>query len=760
MSDHPACQPISDTEFNVLRVTVEELDKKFLAKLHITLRVPFAREVNVSGPYRDSRSEAIKDGCELGKRYIVEGEAGAKSIAFKLKRKRWTMQERADADEKQLSEFVLPGFQGNQALLQPLQQRLQPIGEGWVRHSDDLLVHQQSQIFFAQSGDRAGKYLRRGGGAGWEEVEPPHTAQDHQTPVRLASASCIKHGAKLDRAVLLNDITRIARLACKIPLGFVDRPACACAIFQGHRNAEAAQWCAENAHKKLLPLLAEKIHLHSTAELEAILRRTLVELDAELLAGSLAYTGCSALIAVCLGDRLVAAGVGQVRMTVFPHGGNPMPLLDGGGSLDSEKELARIRAAGGAVQHGQVLRQADVDDDVQRILSARNVFDALTIEAEEMVEEKSVRSAFRRLALRVHPDKRGDAEGAEAGACKAAFSRLDAAREAAEAMLAEDAEASREVFRVLRGEVHTRAGAARLLGLEGEASAEEAAPAAKALQKKFSKLQQVCPDFDQAVATCEEAVETLRRPFTEEALPRYEALLADGVSTSRAMGLRDLRRPRPVVAMSPQTASWQIPAGAGARVALLCGATAAVADARLAATSAQHAQRPKATALRWCLDALEVGSAGGAGCSTGICIAVGQQREEATARAAKKPRVAPGSEAVVRVRHLLVGHQQLRQADPLARRAPAARSAQEAEEAALGALERLLRDASLFPKLCRELSDCQTAAQPGALSGDLGWVSRGQLEQCLEEVVFRLGPGDFSDLASGSRGVHVFQRLG
>lgn len=46
---------------------------------------------------------------------------------------------------------------------------------------------------------------------------------------------------------------------------------------------------------------------------------------------------------------------------------------------------------------------------------------------------------------------------------------------------------SREVFRVLRGEVHTRAGAARLLGLEGEASAEEAAPAAKALQKKFSR---------------------------------------------------------------------------------------------------------------------------------------------------------------------------------------------------------------------------------------------------------------------------------
>jgi len=111
------------------------------------------------------------------------------------------------------------------------------------------------------------------------------------------------------------------------------------------------------------------------------------------------------------------------------------------------------------------------------------------------------------------------------------------------------------------------------------------------------------------------------------------------------------------------------------------------------------------------------------------------------------------------VRHILFKHQQLRQPDPMMRREGSARSVQEAEEAALQALETLLQSPNQFPKLCRELSDCQSAEQPGNLSGDLGWLGRGQLEQGLEEAVFALSLNELSDVLTGSRGVHVIQRL-
>merc|ERR1711865_571956 len=113
----------------------------------------------------------------------------------------------------------------------------------------------------------------------------------------------------------------------------------------------------------------------------------------------------------------------------------------------------------------------------------------------------------------------------------------------------------------------------------------------------------------------------------------------------------------------------------------------------------------------------------------------------------------------MRVRHILFRHQQLKQQDPMMRRDGAARSAQEAEEGAIKALETLLDTPSMFPKLCRELSDCQTAEQPGNLCGDLGWIGRDSLEQGLEDVVFSLTPNEFSDVLTSGRGIHIIQRL-
>jgi len=736
-----------------VKIVIEPVDSKF----RVRLTVESIRGLSIPGPTRDSRPEAIKDGAELGRVFVAEGAVATRRAVQRLEQRRWTPKEIETADERDLEGFVYTaGQQGGAS-----QPKLIPPGEGWVRHDEELLVNPQSQVFFAQVGWRRGHYYKRHPtNQKLEDATVPHTPIEHPISASAASASCVRKGTKLDRAVLLNDITKIARLALKFPLSFVDQPACAYALFQGLRSADAAQWCAENFHKKLLPLIAEKIHTYERHELQEVLSRTLEALDAEILKSSQAFSGCSALLALLLGDKLVVAGVGRVRAVLLPDKGPPKQLLACTGDPADPKELERLEGVGTLVREGVIHPSAEGFDDASRILAARHAFEVLQIEPGGPADEKQVRSAYRRLALRVHPDKQGDA--AELDACKRAFARLEGAKETIEAMLSEDAEGCREAHRVLRSDVHARAGAAALLGtspaaaLDTAAVTAEAETASKALVKRLGKLQKASLEHhDMAVAACHEAVATLRRGCTEEALPRQEALLREGLSTSRTMGARDLRYPHPVVLMQPETASQWIPLTGRFRVALLCGAASALPEEQLARSTAHLVRQPKASALRWCLDAdASVAS------SSAVCLAVNAaQSDEAPA---KRPRTAAsgaGPEGTVRVRHILLRHQQLRQPDPLARREGAARGAQEAEAAALGALEQLLKDANQFPRLCRELSDCQTGAQPGKLAGDLGWLARGQQEQSFEDVAFALPVNAFGDIVSSSRGVHIIQRL-
>lgn len=108
----------------------------------------------------------------------------------------------------------------------------------------------------------------------------------------------------------------------------------------------------------------------------------------------------------------------------------------------------------------------------------------------------------------------------------------------------------------------------------------------------------------------------MARPCTVESLPRTEALLKEGLEMSRALGVRDLRSPRQVVAMEPKSASHFVSTSATIRVALLCGATAALGDEELVRCAAQHARRPKASALAF--NALEAKSDSAAS----VCISI------------------------------------------------------------------------------------------------------------------------------------------
>merc|ERR1712060_232924 len=177
-------------------------------------------------------------------------------------------------------------------------------------------------------------------------------------------------------------------------------------------------------------------------------------------------------------------------------------------------------------------------------------------------------------------------------------------------------------------------------------------------------------------------------------------------------------------------------------------------DDQLQKSSSSFSKQPKATALRWCLDADHSASS-----STAICISVGVTKEAEPPPAKKMKACSGGPEGTVRIRHILFRHQQLKQPGMMARREGIAKSSLEAEEAALKALELLIQAPTNFLKLCRELSDCQSGDQPGQLAGDLGWLGMGQNEASLEEAMFSLGVNEYSDIVTSTRGVHILQRL-
>jgi len=782
----------SEFQQDIVEVTVktEESDviteagsERFYASFHALLTNPTCREISVQGPRRDRRGEAIKDTDVLRLAFQAEGESGLKRVAKRLDNKQWTKAELAGSAEVSLDgllvdpvkaeelvrhkERLAEGWCASNSLKN--QEKLIPPGEGWVRFNEDMLWDPRSEVYFAQLGQQQGKYLMQDAKTKqWQEVNAPHTSAEIQIQVRAAGCNILRKGTKLDRTVLLPELPKIARLALKFPLSFLDSPASAFAIFQGLRSAEAADWCAKNFHTKLIPLLAKKIHTWETKELENLLQRVLKELDSEILKSSHAYSGSSAIVAVLIGDRLVISGVGQVRVALLFDDGSCRELLGGTKDFKEGAERERVEDAQGIV-HGELLHGSAGGlelNDARRILYARSNFEVLQLDVrKDGLDEKQIKTAYRKLALKVHPDKRSDTDDLDA--FNKAFARLESAKEALEALLGVAQDAIKELCRVLQADVHTREGAAELLGVDGTPSsetaqvAEEAAKASRFLVKRLEPLEHVAiKEHTRAVAMCKEAVETLRRPASKEALPRQEALRQHGLSQSRALGVRDMRFPSPIVTMSPESISWTAPRNKGARVALLVGATAALDDKQLSSSSSSFKRCPKASALRWCQTADAEAPGVVAACLR--FEAKGSVGTVETGPAAKRQKLASqaGQRAgTVFVRHILFRHMQLRVLEG-ARREGAAKGPGEAEAAALQCLQQLLTNSNAFVKLCRELSDCCTADQPGTLAGHLGWVLPGELEPALADACFALAPNEFGDLVASSRGIHVIQRLG
>eukprot|EP00930_Biecheleria_cincta_P100266 TRINITY_DN91894_c0_g1_i1.p1 TRINITY_DN91894_c0_g1~~TRINITY_DN91894_c0_g1_i1.p1 ORF type:complete len:549 (+),score=111.69 TRINITY_DN91894_c0_g1_i1:98-1744(+) len=112
--------------------------------------------------------------------------------------------------------------------------------------------------------------------------------------------------------------------------------------------------------------------------------------------------------------------------------------------------------------------------------------------------------------------------------------------------------------------------------------------------------------------------------------------------------------------------------------------------------------------------------------------------------------------------------------DPV-RRKQVTRSQEEAETQMLEVLQNLEADGlASFQKVCREVSECQSALKGGELVGDMGWLDRvkgvgiqqdkakvgvrPQVPAAVLKAAFELAVGEVHDLVTTEIGVHLLQR--
>jgi len=112
--------------------------------------------------------------------------------------------------------------------------------------------------------------------------------------------------------------------------------------------------------------------------------------------------------------------------------------------------------------------------------------------------------------------------------------------------------------------------------------------------------------------------------------------------------------------------------------------------------------------------------------------------------------------------------------DPV-RRKQVKRSQEEAEAEMLKVLQNLEMDGmKSFQRVCREISECQSALKGGELAGDMGWLDRvkgvgiqqdrakqgvrPQVPAAVLKAAFEMAVGEVHDLVSTEVGVHLLQR--
>lgn len=747
------------------------------------------REVKVRGPRRKLRTEAVKDGFHLREGFHLKGEAEVIRRNHELRAKTWAKGElpaegaRIDQDEDKE---------------QRLRLAQRPRGTGWSRQKDaEFFVHTHSPM--AYDPKKMQYYTVEAATNRYVPCDAPHDPVEYAVSVSTGASLVGKSDADLvlperPRTLLLKELVLTGR-AMKKPLFFLDQPASCFVLFESVRGTAAAEYCAKNFHTKLLAKLSSTLTYWSDAMTKTLIKTILEELDAELLQQpATCYDGAALGVAVVLGDRLTVATLGSVRGLVLSPGGKVRVIGDRHFVEEEGPERQRLDSCGGevvpreqedgtsklAVRRPLRPRQTAIAQDqaaeLARVLEAApDSFAALGFGAEDAVDGKAAKANYRKLALKVHPDKAPEELKEKA---KEAFARVETALERIETMCDADAKAVAELHKLLEAAgsissaVMPREWARSLLGVDEGAQLEDAEQKAKDLKETLKKLglfadgRLAQPDAARAAALLDEALEALHAPPPREGGTGLEA-----VEVSRALGLRDLKRPRAIVADEPQVEVVQLDVPGCYHLALLSSSTRALEDEEIVSRLRGFPRQSKTASLVIAQTASEAQAkrkASAAACLASSIVGSFEVKEEKLEEPPTKKAKAAEQAASDKVRalHIMLKHKDLRMTkDPESQirmkgKPPVSRTQAQAERELLTMQRSLLDNPNIFHVLARKHSECDSALQPGQSAGDLGWVSRGTCgNPQFEAVLFSLKAYEVSDIISTPRGLHIIQRI-
>lgn len=748
-------------------------------------------DAKVRGPRRKKRAEAIQDGLDL--RSACRDAPKDMKLEAAQKRSVELLFTTWQPQELPRDDYVY-----QEEVEKPMRQRLarKPRGTGWQRVGDkEFFRHCSAPMAFDPV---KGRYLKVDSVTNsYVDCDMPHDPIEYPLVVNTGASLVGQTDEDLNapdrpRSMLLKELVKTGA-AMKTPLFFLDQPAACFALFDGVRGGAAVEWCSKHFHTKLLPQLSASITSWHDPDLRDLFQSILAELDVQLVQqAGCCWEGVSVSIALLLGDRLVVASLGGTHALVIGPNGS-WRALDGRHSPVSAEEQKRIKAVGaeiegeasgcGVVQapfvhkslrprEWQIQEEATAEEEVRRVLEASpDVFATLGLSPEDTVDGKAARSSYKKLALKVHPDKAPEELKVRA---KEAFDKVEKAAAAVEAFCETDVEAIQCLLRVLHGAGSskasmTRATAVTVLGAEDDVTPEEAGKKSRELREQITKLGMLTdgnyghPDQAEAVRMIEEAAEAIAEPSPLTASKGEGFTALKPVQVTRALGLRDLKLPRKVVSSEAQIDILHLESLGAHHLVLLSSGATCLSDQEVINRVKGFSGQPKAASLLVAADAAARNAALKAkgpqrfGCCIVGVFEVGPGYVEPAAKKAKKE----GSDKV-RVRHILLKHKDLKQKmDPQAHlksKGPVTRPLAQAERELMRLKETLTKDVSQFPALARKFSECKSALQPGQMAGDLGWISKGTQDPALEEAVFALEVNGLSDLVTTARGVHIVQR--
>ena len=716
-----------------------------------------------------------------------------------------------------------------------LDEAFMPVGPNWVKTQLGTPIPQlpgvwymherqnqegkhQPWLFFNAS---LGRYFRQRGDSGgkWVQTGTPHHPEN--LPVRLSHGSaCLSAvgGRKDTMAVMLPELHRTCHLL-KQPLLFMDQPAAMLLLVDGLRESSAAAaFCAQRFHTFFLPRLSSRQDEPEDFELVEMVNQAIEDLDKSLLESNSRYSGCGLALLLVLGQRLLVANVGNCRAVMCTP-----PKQSGEGPAPSSKDTWNIRPLVGGGPSGHALADVTKLERLRRIkeyapLDFEGVFpgdvlSACSATVEELTAIPDERErAMRRVARAAHHFAALGFSATEAltatpatvqkavedyermvgksdgtSLYTTALGRVKAAGKAVEAMLSLDSFGANQLAELCyvmddEGGILSQKRAASILGVEpgcGEATAH--AQVETRYRALLSNLAAASPEgAASAWSIMGEVVDAAARPVAQLWAPPVEHR---AVAAARAMGLRDLKRPRKLVGLEIVSEVVHLDDNSTFCVMLLTEGMREVTESQIAEAVTLHKGKPKAACLRIAHEATaakkkEAKAVGAVAAYIDISDDYITEPEKAatkklkTADGRSMPSAKPPSR--IRIAHILLKCQPASgpaPSDPQARRqAPSDRTQADGEAHLLKLIEVLLAEyhkgpeagaskrlSAKFAELAREHSDCKSATN-GALS-DLGWINQGQLGKEFDAAAFELPVGGLSDIIVTQRGVHLLHRL-